>query len=68
MTRGMPEQALAYFGPASKLREHVTAMLAGKEVVITAVTHGTQHAGILSAAGVQHNFSSQLLGANSRQF
>lgn len=41
MTRGMPEQALAYFGPASKLRDHVTAMLAGKEVVITAVTHGT---------------------------
>jgi HEAT repeat protein len=41
MTRGMPEQAMAYFGPAAKLREHVTAMLAGKEVVITAVTHGT---------------------------
>jgi hypothetical protein len=31
------------------------------------LVHRTQHAGILSAAGVQHNFSLQLLGTHSRQ-
>src|SRR6185436_3506959 len=41
MTRGVPERGLAYFGSASRLRGHIAAMLAGKEVVITAVTHGT---------------------------
>src|SRR5262249_12404948 len=41
MTRGLPERSLAYFGSAVRLRGHVAAMLAGKEVVITAVTHGT---------------------------
>jgi HEAT repeat protein len=41
MSRGLPEQSLAYFGSAARLRSHIGAMLAGKEVVITAVTHGT---------------------------
>lgn len=41
MTRGAPERSLAYLGSVTRLRGHVAAMLAGKEVVITAVTHGT---------------------------
>src|SRR5262245_21766981 len=41
MTRGMPELSLSYFGSTGKLQNHVTDILAGKEVVITAVTHGT---------------------------
>jgi HEAT repeat protein len=41
MTRGVPERTLAYFGSVSRLRGHIASILAGKEVVITAVTHGT---------------------------
>jgi len=41
MTRGAPERTLAYFGSVARLRGHITAMLAGRAVVITAVTHGT---------------------------
>jgi HEAT repeat protein len=40
MTSGRPELALAYYGSVDKLREHVTAMLAGKEVVLTAIRFG----------------------------
>jgi HEAT repeat protein len=42
MTTGRPELSLAYYGPAEKLRKAVTEILAGKEVVITAINHGTQ--------------------------
>jgi HEAT repeat protein len=42
MTSGRPELSLAYFGTPEKLRDAVTAMLAGKEVVITAVNHGAK--------------------------
>jgi HEAT repeat protein len=37
MVRGRWDLALAYLGSAERLREHVTAMLAGREVVITAI-------------------------------
>ena len=37
MTTGRLELSYAYRGSTGKLREHVTAMLAGKEVVITAL-------------------------------
>ena len=37
MTTGRPELSYAYRGSTAKLRDHVTAMLAGKEVVITAL-------------------------------
>jgi hypothetical protein len=37
LTRGRSELSLAYFGSAERLREHVVAMLAGREVTITAV-------------------------------
>jgi HEAT repeat protein len=37
MTTGRPELSYAYRGSTVKLRDHVTAMLAGKEVVITAL-------------------------------
>jgi HEAT repeat protein len=40
MTGAKPELALAFFGSTEKLRGHVTAVLAGKEVVITAMPHG----------------------------
>src|SRR5260370_31014189 len=39
MTRGRSELALAYFGSAERLREHATAILAGREVIITALRH-----------------------------
>ncbi|MEI7684639.1 MAG: HEAT repeat domain-containing protein [Planctomycetota bacterium] len=42
MTSGRPELSLAYFGTAEKLRDAVTAILGGKEVVITAVNHGAK--------------------------
>ncbi len=43
MNSGRPELSLAYFGAAEKLRDAVTAILAGKEVVITAVNHGAKY-------------------------
>jgi HEAT repeat protein len=39
MTRGRSELSMAYVGTAERLRTHVTAILAGQEVVITAVRH-----------------------------
>jgi HEAT repeat protein len=39
MTRGAPELGMAYCGSTAKLREHVAAILAGKEAIITAVKH-----------------------------
>ncbi len=43
MNSGRPELSLAYFGTAEKLRDAVTGILAGKEVVITAVNHGAKY-------------------------
>jgi hypothetical protein len=37
MTTGRPELSYAYSGSTAKLRDHVTAMLAGREAVITAL-------------------------------
>ena len=37
MSHGQGDLRFAYFGPAEKLRDDVTAMLAGKEVVVTAL-------------------------------
>jgi HEAT repeat protein len=37
MTTGRPELSYAYSGSTAKLRDHVTAMLAGRETVITAL-------------------------------
>ena len=42
MTTGRPELALAYYGTALKLRRAIAEILEGKEVVITAVNHGTR--------------------------
>jgi HEAT repeat protein len=42
MSTGMPELALAFYGRIEKLRDAIKDMLAGKEVVISAVSHGTQ--------------------------
>jgi HEAT repeat protein len=39
MTAGRPELSYAYSGSTSKLRDHLTAMLAGREVVITALKY-----------------------------
>src|SRR5262249_6365439 len=41
MTRGRAELPLAYFGSADKLGSHISAMLAGKEVILTAIQHDT---------------------------
>ncbi|HVR86802.1 MAG TPA: HEAT repeat domain-containing protein [Planctomycetota bacterium] len=41
MTSGRPELSLAFFGPVEKLRRAAAEMLAGKEAVITAVSHGS---------------------------
>ena len=41
MIRGRTELSLAYMGSADRLREQVAAILSGREVVITAVRHGT---------------------------
>jgi HEAT repeat protein len=37
MTTGRRDMAYAYFGSVAKLREHVTAIAAGREVVVTAL-------------------------------
>lgn len=42
MTSGRPELSLAFFGTAEKLRDAVTEILKGKEVVVTAVNHGAK--------------------------
>lgn len=42
MTSGRPELSLAYYGSTQKLKEHVAAILDGKEVVITAVRYLNQ--------------------------
>jgi HEAT repeat protein len=39
MTRGAPELSLSYCGPATRLRDLVTAMLSGKEVAIPVLKH-----------------------------
>ncbi len=39
MTAGRPELAYVYYGSAAKLRGHVAALLAGREVVITALKY-----------------------------
>ncbi len=39
MTAGRPELSYVYSGSARKLREHVTALLAGRETVITALKY-----------------------------
>jgi HEAT repeat protein len=39
MTTGRPELSYAYSGSPAKLRDHVTAMLAGRETVITALKY-----------------------------
>lgn len=45
MTSGRPELALAYFGTAEKLRDAIPPILDGKEVVVTAINHGS-HSGV----------------------
>lgn len=42
MTYGRPELSLAYYGTPEKLRAALPPILAGKEVIITAVNHGTR--------------------------
>jgi HEAT repeat protein len=42
MTRGRSELSLAYIGSADRLQQQVADMLAGHEVVITAVRHGAR--------------------------
>ena len=42
MTSARPELSLAYYGTAEKLRDQVPEILDGKEVTITAVTHGAR--------------------------
>jgi HEAT repeat protein len=39
MTRGKPELSYSYLGSTAKLREHVRAILDGKEVVVTALKY-----------------------------
>jgi HEAT repeat protein len=39
MIAGRPEMAYAYSGSAARLRQHVTAILAGREVVVTALKY-----------------------------
>src|SRR5262245_6987069 len=39
MTAGRPELSYAYTGSTAKLRDHLTAMLAGREVVVTALKY-----------------------------
>ena len=39
MTNGKPELSYAYSGSTAKLRDYVTAMLAGREVVVTALKY-----------------------------
>jgi HEAT repeat protein len=39
MTAGKPELSYAYSGSSIKLRDHVTAVLAGREVVVTALKY-----------------------------
>jgi HEAT repeat protein len=39
MTVGRPEMSYAYSGSTAKLRDHVTAILAGREVVVTALKY-----------------------------
>jgi hypothetical protein len=39
MTAGRPECSYSYSGSAGKLRDHVTALLAGRETVITALKY-----------------------------
>jgi HEAT repeat protein len=39
MTTGRPELSYAYSGSTAKLRDHVTALLAGREIVITALRY-----------------------------
>jgi HEAT repeat protein len=39
MTGGRPELSYAYSGSTAKLRDHVTAILGGKEVVVTALKY-----------------------------
>jgi HEAT repeat protein len=39
MTAGRPELSYVYSGSAAKLRDHVTALLAGRETVITALKY-----------------------------
>jgi HEAT repeat protein len=45
MTRERPELSLAYSGSADKLGEHVKAILAGRQTVITTVAHGANGRG-----------------------
>ena len=42
MTTGRPELSLAYFGSSERLRSGVEQMLAGKEAILTAVSHGSK--------------------------
>ncbi len=42
MSSGRPELSLAYYGRSDQLRKALTEILAGKEVVIPAVNHGTR--------------------------
>src|SRR5262249_16497517 len=46
MTRSRPELSLAYQGSVAKLREHVPAIVARKEVVITTLVHGANGLGM----------------------
>jgi HEAT repeat protein len=42
MTSGRPELSLSYFGSVEKLRQAVPDLLAGKDAVITAISHGAR--------------------------
>jgi HEAT repeat protein len=42
LTRARPELSLAYFGSPYRLRDHIAALLAGKDATITAIRHNTR--------------------------
>gem|GEM_PF-1369856 len=42
MSRGRSELSMAYLGSAESLQSHVAAILAGQQVVVTAIRHGTR--------------------------
>src|SRR5262249_28331311 len=53
MTTGSPEMGLAFYGPAEKLADAVTEILAGKEAIVPAIKHGSQ-AGVMQYSNVAY--------------
>src|SRR5437016_9291496 len=55
MARGRSELSLASFESVPRLRDHVAAILAGKEVVVTAIRHGTRDLKTYEAVAFKHS-------------